>query len=241
MQLFTIEPTHWYATLAVGDFGSSAPADGEFHSPLRVNHFSPLKSGNGNFEMECFHPLASGGHHTQVYRLQTLNRGQHGLMARHIEGSDRLVYFTSIDFRWMQKHFPNVVSDDTPVQEWLDRSYNDDAGALVRLLINKNTEPARSVEKVQHWSSDRYWTDAFALLEGLKRKRLISLDLDAIQNSVSSGESIAYKLMNAMFSVKELEGWGGYRGAPRLLLLALARLEEFSQLHSTERDTETLS
>jgi hypothetical protein len=35
--------------------------------------------------------------------------------------------------------------------------------------------------------------------------------------------------MEAMVSVKEHEGWEGYRGAPRLILALLERLDEISK------------
>jgi len=43
------------------------------------------------------------------------------------------------------------------------------------------------------------------------------------------GDSPAYRLMEAMVSVKEHEGWEGYRGAPRLVLALLERLDEISK------------
>jgi hypothetical protein len=39
----------------------------------------------------------------------------------------------------------------------------------------------------------------------------------------------AYKLMDAMVSVKEQDGMEGFRGAPRVLLALLLRLEELSE------------
>lgn len=210
----------------------------ELHSPVRVNRFSPLKSGNGVFEIDCFHPLAPDGHHSSVYRLQTLNRGQQGLMARHVEHADSLLYFTDIDFSWMQQHYPGVVYDHERVHESLERTYSDGAGALIQLLQDADATASESLEGVQHWGSEPYWTEAFTLLDKLEHKRQISLDLQAIRKDIYSGESIAYQLVDAMVSVKKLEGWEGFRGAPRLLLLTLAHLEELSHQHSSDSDIE---
>jgi hypothetical protein len=61
------------------------------------------------------------------------------------------------------------------------------------------------------------------------RRRRITLDLDAIERALFDGDSPAYRLMEAMVSVKEHEGWEGYRGAPRLILALLERLDEISK------------
>jgi hypothetical protein len=61
------------------------------------------------------------------------------------------------------------------------------------------------------------------------RRRRIILDLDAIERALFEADSPAYRLMEAMVSVKEHEGWDGYRGAPRLVLALLERLDEISK------------
>jgi len=43
------------------------------------------------------------------------------------------------------------------------------------------------------------------------------------------GDSPAYRLMEAMVSVKEHEGMDNYRGAPRLVLALLERLDVISK------------
>jgi hypothetical protein len=83
-----------------------------------------------------------------------------------------------------------------------------------------------------HWARDPYWTEAldkFSELRDKKGNKSIALDLEAIANVASDGEGPAYKLMEAMVSVNEQEGEEGYRGASRVLLALLVRLDEISK------------
>ena len=93
--------------------------------------------------------------------------------------------------------------------------------------------------KVPHWSEDPYWTEA---LEAYCAKRdsadtQITIDLKAVTNAAFSGDSPAYKLLDAMRSVWEHEGWDGCRGAPRGMFALLMRLAELSvpAKHSNEK------
>ena len=89
-----------------------------------------------------------------------------------------------------------------------------------------------------HWSNDPYWTDAldkFVELRDKKGVKKFELDLAAISEVASDGGGPAYKLMDAMVSVKELEGEEGHRGASRILLALLVRLEEISQSKKSRR------
>ena len=90
----------------------------------------------------------------------------------------------------------------------------------------------------RHWSNDPYWADAlnkFVELRDKRGKTKFELDLAAIENASYAGEGPAYKLMDAMVSVKEQEGEDGYRGAPRVLLALLVRLEEISKAKRKRR------
>ncbi len=83
-----------------------------------------------------------------------------------------------------------------------------------------------------HWAEDPYWIDA---LERFARAReagmnVITIDLDAVEASLFHGDSPAYRLVDAMVSVREHEGFDGCRGAPRLVLALLQHLKE-SQLN----------
>ena len=134
---FTIEPDRWYATIAIGGSEEGSPASSELHSPLRVNRITPLKSGNRIFMLEYFQAIASECSNSQVYRLQTLDRGQKGLIAKHIDGSERLLYITHIDESWMQKHFPNVVPTDCSASEFLERAFKSNSNELIETLENE--------------------------------------------------------------------------------------------------------
>lgn len=78
------------------------------------------------------------------------------------------------------------------------------------------------------WGNDAYWTEA---LDALARARergadQITIDLKRLDELVYSGDGPAYKLLEAMRSVIEQEGYDGFRGAPRLVLALLWRLQE---------------
>jgi hypothetical protein len=89
-----------------------------------------------------------------------------------------------------------------------------------------------------HWSNDPYWTEAldkFFKLRDKKGKTSFELDLAAISEGAYDENSPAYKLMDAMASVKEQEGMEGFRGAPRIMLALLVRLEEISKANKKRR------
>lgn len=83
-------------------------------------------------------------------------------------------------------------------------------------------------EETRHWSSDSYWTDAlehyYRIRDGGVSK--IEIDLECLEGKIFDGGSPAYKMVDAMCSVKEHEGWDGHKGAPRLVLALLALLHE---------------
>ena len=89
-----------------------------------------------------------------------------------------------------------------------------------------------------HWSNDPYWTEAlnkFFNLRDKKGKTTFELDLAAIEKAASTEDGPAYKLMKAMVSVNEQEGMEGFRGAPRIMLALLVRLEEISKANKKRR------
>lgn len=79
---------------------------------------------------------------------------------------------------------------------------------------------------IPHWSSDPYWTEALDSYYELRDSGVesITLDIRALEEQLLNGDGPAYKLMNAMCSVKEQEGYDGFRGAPRLVLALIAML-----------------
>ncbi len=90
------------------------------------------------------------------------------------------------------------------------------------------------------WGEDNYWTDAMETYHRLREdgKTQMILDLAATENVIFNGDGPAYRLMHAMVSVWQREGWEGYRGAPRVLMALLTRLEEISRGHAQSRDSD---
>jgi hypothetical protein len=82
--------------------------------------------------------------------------------------------------------------------------------------------------KQPHWADDPYWTEALdRYVRGRSRRRKITIDIQRMESVIYHGDiSPAYRLMEAMCSVKEHEGMEGYRGAPRLVLALLQLLSE---------------
>jgi|GEM_PF-1433922 len=83
-----------------------------------------------------------------------------------------------------------------------------------------------------HWAEDRYWTDALKRYHAARERgeTSIALDLVAIEKVAFHGDGPAYRLMEAMGTVLEREGWDGHRGAPRLMFATLMHLAELSEL-----------
>lgn len=83
----------------------------------------------------------------------------------------------------------------------------------------------------KHWSEDVYWIDALDRLCQLRDKGQteLTLDLTRIEEFAFRQDGPAYKLMDAMCSVRDHEGMDGFRGAPRIMLALLVRLEELSR------------
>ncbi len=96
--------------------------------------------------------------------------------------------------------------------------------------------------RLPHWSEDPYWTEALETYY-LRRDSVntkITLDLKAVTEAAFSGDSPAYKLLDAMRSVWEHEGWDGSRGAPRVMFALLIRLAELSE-HTKHLDNKASS
>lgn len=85
-----------------------------------------------------------------------------------------------------------------------------------------------------HWSDDQYWTEALERFEQLRMTGTVDLDLFAIQEAAFQENGPAVKLMEAMVSVWQSEATEGYRGASRVLLAMLVRLQGFT--HPFGRD-----
>lgn len=88
-----------------------------------------------------------------------------------------------------------------------------------------------SEDAIRYWAEDPYWIEALDRFLTAKEtgQRTITLNLDMVEEAVFNGDGPAYKLIDAMASVKEHEGWDGFRGAPRLVLAVLQLLKETQQ------------
>lgn len=86
-------------------------------------------------------------------------------------------------------------------------------------------------DTISHWSSDPLWMDAIERYQSLRENGQASLNIDLhlLEEHIFNGDSPAYKMVNAMCSVREHEGSDGHRGAPRLVLALLMLLNEQCQ------------
>lgn len=86
-------------------------------------------------------------------------------------------------------------------------------------------------QEIPHWSSDPYWINALEQYYKLRDsvQPSFQIDIQALEQQIFDGNSPAYRMVDAMCSVKEHEGLDGHRGAPRLVLALLALLQEQCQ------------
>lgn len=87
------------------------------------------------------------------------------------------------------------------------------------------------------WSRDSYWADALREYETLRKsgRRLLCIDLEAIEGILYEGDGPAYRLLNGMDAVMRTEGRDGYRGAPRLVQALLVHLHHISEASQEEK------
>lgn len=103
--------------------------------------------------------------------------------------------------------------------------------------------PTSKVFLSEHWGQQRYWTDALnAISEAMQDGgKIIKIDVKEIESYLYDGDGPAYKLLDAMKSVAEHESWDGHKGAPRLVLALLWKLQEMSEGSKRECNTEDSS
>lgn len=123
---------------------------------------------------------------------------------------------------------------------WIDGQDNFEWIEIESLISSRNPVfplPSSKVPLFEHWGQQRYWTDALdAISEAMQDGgRTVTIDVKKIEQSLFDGDGPAYKLFDAMKSVAEHEGWDGYKGAPRLVLALLWKLQEMSE-GSEKRD-----
>lgn len=87
------------------------------------------------------------------------------------------------------------------------------------------------MEETGWWGDDPYWLEALEQIQQAREDggRIVNIDLAKIEEQLYNGDGPAYRLLNAMQSVIEHEACDGFRGAPRLVLAMLWRLQELSE------------
>ena len=220
-----------------GEGVRSPITNAEVPSPIRITRLTPRKSGTGVFDLECFQPNNPYGKAVQIYRLQTIDRSKKSTLVRTLEHeADCFIFFSELTESWMSYHFPEFDNAEGLFQS-LESSFRKTPDELSSLLSTGSEALSRKL--AHHWSNDRFWTDAKDQFSELRRVGKFSLDLNVIQERIFAGDSAAYKLMEAMTSVWQREEWDGYKGAPRVLLLLLARLaEQCSNAETNDPDSD---
>ena len=91
-----------------------------------------------------------------------------------------------------------------------------------------------------HWSEDQYWTAALDRFYEARvgGKQRITIDLDKIDRNMYASDGPAFRLMEAMVSVRQDEGEDGYRGASRLVFALLQILGETSEADTEDDEDE---
>lgn len=83
-------------------------------------------------------------------------------------------------------------------------------------------------KEIRHWSEKSLWTNALDRYYARRDSgsRVFEIDMAMVEELLFSADTPAYDFMEAMTSVKTLESWDGYRGAPRLILALIELLHE---------------
>lgn len=139
------------------------------------------------------------------------------------------------------EHMKGQPEDLRTLPIWIDGKDNFEWIELESVISSRNPVfplPAPKVPLSEHWGQQRYWTDALdAISEAMQDGgRTVTIDVKKIEQSLFDADGPAYKLLDAMRSVSEHEGWDGYKGAPRLVLAVLWKLQEMSE-GSEKRDS----
>jgi hypothetical protein len=98
MERMTLEPGRWYGWTMYPGY-----LDRPYHSPIKVLGVRALGTGRGLFDLE-FHNLAyAEGVRNMGYRLRTLRRERHHIIAAEDE-SDRSVVIVPLGMVWIDIH-----------------------------------------------------------------------------------------------------------------------------------------
>lgn len=123
------------------------------------------------------------------------------------------------NIEWLHEHTSPVSIPAHHIMKYPLPPEVDDTDGLVEIIREQ-----------EHWSKDRYWSEALDHYVRLRDggKESFSINIRDVEAILFDGDSPAYKLMDAMASVKEHESYEGFKGAPRLVLAVLPILEELS-------------
>lgn len=118
---FTLEPEKWYAMELIGD---------EFVGPNYLLRYSPIKvlalnlSGKGtrSFKLEFFHANYPAGVQNKIYRLRTIARSDHFMLAESLDNKpSRIIHLQRLSHQWLNSHFQARISSDREAIEWIER------------------------------------------------------------------------------------------------------------------------
>jgi len=93
-----LEPGGWYGwTMFPGD------SDCPYHSPIKVHRVLPLRTGGRLFDLHFFSLGFAEGVQEMTYRLRTLRREHHHILAAQVNG-DHSVAIVPLTGPWLRIH-----------------------------------------------------------------------------------------------------------------------------------------
>lgn len=124
MTRFTLQPRRWYACMFLGDEFDASAMCCTSPSPIRVDQVRPLATGSRIFDLSLFHANYPEGMRAKTYTLQTIDRGENGILARSTEHSPlRFLYLTEITADWLRHNFPSFDFKPESLQQDLERTF----------------------------------------------------------------------------------------------------------------------
>lgn len=118
MPRMTLQAGRWYACEI---FEDAVPGHQSDFTPIRIDSITPGKSGNRVFELRFFHASYPEGVQDKVYRLKTLYRGRHLILAQSLEHEPtRLLKIREITADWLTEHCSLSSRVTGDVQDYLN-------------------------------------------------------------------------------------------------------------------------
>ena len=84
------------------------------YSPIRVLDIIPAKSGQRKFTLDFYHAAYPEGVQGKSYKLETIERGEHFILAKTTSKEHdptRFVLIYNVSYEWLEKHFPGWVKN----------------------------------------------------------------------------------------------------------------------------------